>query len=462
MSSDVCVSPLNDFCKQSVLAAKMLGRRAIVIGLDLVESDTAEVLMLNHVPYSQIFPHAAAVVHHGGIGTSSIALAAGRPSLVVPGSRSNVMSYAQPDNAERLARLGVARVLQRVDYNAVAVASELATLLGNTTYAKAANDVSESIRREDGARVAGDVIEQLISKRKRRVRARSTSSNGDRNLFNAAHELSRGAYLHLLKKTLTRYPLDPGERLMFLSLRGVAPSLTSQLVQWGVASSAVGTFNPVLRAMGMEWPEDGETMIGLYRLNNLEQCITSVLKQKVAGDLMETGVWRGGASIFMRGVLKAYGDTNRNVWVADSFQGLPPPDAETYPVDEGSDFSVFPELAVPLEKVKANFARYGLLDEQVRFLPGWFRDTLPDAPIDRLAVLRLDGDMYESTIVALRSLYDKVSVGGFVIIDDYFCFDMCQKAVDDFRAGRNIVEPLCPIDWTGVYWQVNAPASDRL
>jgi O-methyltransferase len=253
---------------------------------------------------------------------------------------------------------------------------------------------------------------------------------------------------------------------MFLSLRGVAPSLTNPIVQWGIASSPVmgkvPAFNPVSRAMGMEWPDEAETMIGLYRLNNLEQCITNVLKQNVPGDLMETGVWRGGASIFMRAVLKAYGDTKRNVWVADSFQGLPKPDPETYPVDAAGDFSVFPELAIPLEKVKANFARYGLLDEQVRFLPGWFRDTLPEAPIDRLAVLRLDGDMYESTMVALQSLYHKVSVGGFVIVDDYFCFDMCQKAVDDFRADLNLVEPLCPIDWTGVYWQVNAAVSDRL
>jgi O-methyltransferase len=436
-----------------------------VIGLDLDETQTPDVLILNRIPYSKVFSQAAAVVIHGGIGTAGIALAAGKPMLVVPGSRSDLMSYAQPDNAARLARLGVARVLQRANFNAHAVASELATLLGNPAYAKAGNDVSESIRREDGARVACDVIQRTITKRTRPRRGKSVSSNGQSSTASSG-ELTRATYLHLLKKTLTRYPLEPSERLMFVSLREVQPSLTNQIVQWGITSSSgrrdAATFNPVRRAMGMEWPEDGETMIGLYRLNNLEQCIISVIKQNVPGDLMETGVWRGGASIFMRAVLQAYGDRNRKVWLADSFQGLPKPDAETYPVDLGSDFWIFPELAVPLEKVKANFARYGLLDDQVRFLPGWFRDTLPSAPIDRLAVLRLDGDMYESTIVALRSLYDKVSAGGFVIVDDYFCFDMCRKAVDDFRAEENIVEPLCQIDWTGVYWQVSKPASDRL
>jgi hypothetical protein len=136
------------------------------------------------------------------------------------------------------------------------------------------------------------------------------------------------------------------------------------------------------------------------------------------------------------------------------FQGVPKPDPESYPTDRDDKLWTFPQLAVPLETVKANFIRYGLLDGRVRFLPGWFRDTLPTAPIDRLAVLRLDGDMYESTIVALRSLYQKMSSGGFVIVDDYNSVPACRQAVEDFRADRRIVEPLCPIDWTGVYWQV--------
>jgi O-methyltransferase len=269
------------------------------------------------------------------------------------------------------------------------------------------------------------------------------------------------AYLYLMKRTLTRYPLGLNERLMMTALHNMDPALTNKIAQWGIASpSAISnnsTFNPVRRTIGMEWPDDGETMIGLCRLDNLEHCITSVLEHNVPGDFIETGVWRGGASIFMRAVLRAYGDTTRKVWLADSFQGLPKPDAETYPADRDDDLWTFPELIVPLEAVKANFALYGLLDEQVRFLPGWFRDTLPTAPVDKLAVLRLDGDMYESTIVALRSLYHKVSPGGFVIIDDYDCFPTCKQAVEDFRAAEGILDPIHQIDWTGVYWQVGSP-----
>ena len=112
-----------------------------------------------------------------------------------------------------------------------------------------------------------------------------------------------------------------------------------------------------------------------------------------------------------------------------------------------------PELAVSLEQVQANFARYGLLDEQVRFLPGWFRDTLPTAPIRRLALLRLDGDLYESTWIALESLYPKLSPGGFAIVDDYGAIPACRAAVDEFRAAERITESLIEIDWTGVYWR---------
>jgi hypothetical protein len=194
-------------------------------------------------------------------------------------------------------------------------------------------------------------------------------------------------------------------------------------------------------------------MIGLKRLDNLEFCIEEIIAKGVPGDLIETGAWRGGATIFMRAVLKAYGVTDRCVWVADSFAGLPPPDAGKYPHDAGDRLHEARELAVSLEQVKANFDRYGLLDDQVRFLKGWFRDTLPTAPIERLAVLRLDGDMYQSTMDALANLYPKVSQGGYVIVDDYSAIPACRQAVHDYRSANGITEEIRDIDWTGIFWQ---------
>jgi O-methyltransferase len=155
----------------------------------------------------------------------------------------------------------------------------------------------------------------------------------------------------------------------------------------------------------------------------------------------------------MRAVLKAHGVTDRRVWLADSFQGLPPPDPERYPQDVGDPLHTMKELAVSLEQVKANFSRYGLLDDRVCFLPGWFRDTLPAAPVERLAVVRLDGDMYESTMDGLVNLYPKLSVGGYVIVDDYGYYASCRQAVHDFRAAHGIRDEIRQVDWTGVYWR---------
>lgn len=263
-------------------------------------------------------------------------------------------------------------------------------------------------------------------------------------------------YLDLLKKCLTRSIF--GEKFRSLSPQN-ADLFVKTLSKWLASKNLqiVGTakFDPEARAEGLDWPEEAETMIGLRRLQNIQDCITGVVQQNIPGDLIETGVWRGGAAIFMRGVLKALGDTQRTVWVADSFEGLPPPSPELYPADKGADFYLSNDvLGISLEEVKANFARYGLLDDQVRFLKGWFKDTLPTAPIEKLAVLRLDGDLYESTMTALESLYPKLAIGGYAIVDDYAPeVPCCVQAVDDFRAAHNINEEMVSTGHYGVFWK---------
>lgn len=214
------------------------------------------------------------------------------------------------------------------------------------------------------------------------------------------------------------------------------------------------TFDPQLREYGWDWPSVAHTMIGKKRLANVRALVESVLGNRVEGDLIETGVWRGGACIMMRAVLDAYNITDRRVWVADSFEGLPPPNEDKYPADKGDTFYTYDELSVTKEQVMRNFEKYGLLDEQVVFLKGWFKDTLPTANIEKLAVLRLDGDMYESTMDALSALYHKVSPGGYVIIDDYNVVPACKAAVSDFLAQHHLNPTLVEIDGVGVYWQV--------
>ena len=207
------------------------------------------------------------------------------------------------------------------------------------------------------------------------------------------------------------------------------------------------------RELGLDWPRDAETMIGLRRLENVEACLSKAIEDGVPGDVIEAGAWRGGTAIFMRAVLAAYGDASRTVWVADSFQGLPKPDPIRHPADRGLDYTVHPELSVGVDQVRQNFARYGLLDDQVQFLVGWFKDTLPSAPLEQLALLRLDADLYESTLDALTCLYPKLSPGGYCIIDDYGLLEACRRAVHDYRDDHGITEPIHAVDWTGVYWR---------
>ena len=218
------------------------------------------------------------------------------------------------------------------------------------------------------------------------------------------------------------------------------------------------SFDAEKRASGADSPPTAHTMIGLRRLDQLQQCVEDVIRSQVPGDVIETGVWRGGASIFMRAVLRVHDVTDRTVWVADSFEGLPAADLEQYPQDDGEVAGLhgIPYLAVSLEQVKDNFRAYGLLDDQVRFLKGWFKDTLSTAPVERLAVLRMDGDMYQSTIEALTALYPKLSVGGYVVVDDYGAIEQCRQAVHDYRDAHGISDEMTRVDWTGVHWKRSA------
>jgi O-methyltransferase len=237
-------------------------------------------------------------------------------------------------------------------------------------------------------------------------------------MSNAAADL----YIELLKNCLTRY--------IFIDEQFI-PGYTLKQMQ-------------ELRRNGEDWANT-ETMIGLMRMNNLRDCTKDVLANSVPGDFIETGVWRGGACIFMRGILKAYNITDRIIWVADSFEGLPKPNAEAYPPDIDNTLWTIPVLSTGLDRVKYNFEKYGLLDDQIRFIKGWFKDTLHVAPIEKLAILRLDGDLYESTIQALLALYPKLSPGGYVIIDDWSLWP-CMHAVNCYRNVFNITEPIQVVD----------------
>lgn len=264
----------------------------------------------------------------------------------------------------------------------------------------------------------------------------------------------RAACLELLRNDLTRYRMQevlPDDwslrQRVTLRFMNLANALSA-------AKAGVNPFGGRMRELGRDWPAEALTMIGTRRLKSLQDCVETVLKEDIPGDLVECGVWRGGASILMRAVLEVHGETDKTVWLADSFQGLPAPDTENFQMDRMLRYDLVSSvLGVSEEQVRANFARYGLLDDRVRFLKGWFKDTLPGAPIERIAVLRLDGDLYESTIQALDALYPKLSPGGFCVIDDYFALKVCEKAVTDYRQQHGITAELINIDGSAVLWR---------
>lgn len=275
-------------------------------------------------------------------------------------------------------------------------------------------------------------------------------------------DVGRALYLDLLKRTLTGAVSENNDVVLGGARSGGSPvfyknaahQLGKLVGRLGVEIAYKRPYDAELRSNGRDWPARADSMIGLKRMENIQYCVETAIREEVPGDLIETGVWRGGACIFMRGILKAYEDTTRKVWVSDSFEGLPAPDAARYPADAGDELHKYGDLAVGVQQVRHNFERYGLLDDQVEFLVGWFKDTLPTAPIDKVAVMRLDGDMYESTIQAIEALYPKLSPGGFCIIDDFGSHaSQCGRAIEDYRKANGISEEIVDVDGFGAYWR---------
>lgn len=311
----------------------------------------------------------------------------------------------------------------------------LALFLGSAdplTDAGTAAEWQEAAGRPPRVRRIADAGHSLVTERPEEM-ARMLSEELSGGQVDMGPDANRERYLDLMKKVLTNVVYEDAP----------LPS------EW----SPDAVFDPVSRSTGLDWPSQAHTMVGARRLDNVQSCVEQVLRDGVPGDFIETGVWRGGTSIFMRAVLQAWGVTDRTVWAADSFRGMPEVADGAHPGDVALGTHRFNDvMGVSLDTVRRNFRTYGLLDDQVRFLPGWFKDTLPSAPVRDLALIRLDGDLYESTMVALDHLYAKLSPGGFVIVDDYI-IDVCRQAVHDFRDRHGITEPLHDIDGVGAYWR---------
>ncbi len=223
---------------------------------------------------------------------------------------------------------------------------------------------------------------------------------------------------------------------------------------------------------GSAWHDSSQafTLIGLRRMDHLQFLLEEAIRLSIPGDFIEAGVWRGGAGILAAAIFAAYSQTCpsascRRVFLADTFTGIPPVDADAYPADAAhagaEDIGLFRDTSA--RRVRDGFAAHGAPSEAVVLLEGRFRDTLPAARaaarFGRFAVIRLDGDTYEATWTALESLYDLLSPGGFVVVDDFTDWAGCRRAVADFRARRAVAAPIRPVyhgpgeHVRGVWWR---------
>lgn len=211
------------------------------------------------------------------------------------------------------------------------------------------------------------------------------------------------------------------------------------------------SINQYLDTLKNEILDEQISMLNEHKLDTLRYCVEDCLTRGVPGDIIETGVWRGGATIYFAGILKAHGNESKKVFVADSFEGLPRPDEEKYPQDKGGTEYLRKDLAVSLEEVTANFERFDLLSDNVIFIKGFFEESLKTATIEKLSILRLDGDMYGSTMTVLNQLYHKLEIGGYLILDDWL-ISGAREALLDFREKMGIKEELYQ-DFSGVYYK---------
>lgn len=198
---------------------------------------------------------------------------------------------------------------------------------------------------------------------------------------------------------------------------------------------------------------------GRARMLLMDSLARQVLSAGVPGDFVEAGVYRGGMSVYLAGLLRALGGGERRLWALDSFKGCPAPEDLL-----GSRFARAPQArddarwagryACSIDSVRSHFAQHDLLDDRVRLVQGMFHETLPSTEIERVSLLHIDADLYSSTAEVLEHLYPKLSPGGFVVFDDYG-FPECRRAVHDLRSALAVTTPirLAATRWPVAYWQ---------
>jgi O-methyltransferase len=196
------------------------------------------------------------------------------------------------------------------------------------------------------------------------------------------------------------------------------------------------------------------SMLSTIRLITLYQLVRDVQQRGLKGDIVECGVWNGGAAAMMaRSLQDAGGTKQRSLWLFDSFEGLPPPGK-----NDGKSITehYFKGLCKgSLDQVKAIFDKLEVSFDHVKIVKGWLEDTLHINSIGQVVLLHIDTDWYESVKSTLEHMYDKVVAGGYIVVDDFYFHEGCRRAVSDFLKERGFESKIqmIKVDRSAVYFQ---------
>lgn len=282
-------------------------------------------------------------------------------------------------------------------------------------------------------------------------------------------QLSATAHLKNHKQHQNSLSVPSISPMMSQYLDTVRDTLTGAILRTPTVSPGEGDaavlarapYNRTSRWRG-EWCEHCYTMAGGARVQNVRELVERAISEGIPGDFLEAGVWRGGSCIMARLVQNVMGQgAERKTWVCDSFSGLPLSSQSK----DSNNWHQMDFLMVSQSEVENNFKQFYALDKNVQFRKGYFSESLPKVRQElkdagrQLAVLRGDGDMYESFMDILYNLYDFVPVGGFFICDDCPMVPEAQQAIDEFRSHHNITELMQVVNAskTGIFWRKSVP-----
>jgi O-methyltransferase len=215
-----------------------------------------------------------------------------------------------------------------------------------------------------------------------------------------------------------------------------------------VRLSRPGSFLNSLRMMRLVYRVRGYTAVFVPRLVALYKLSEEINQRSLPGDIVECGVYNGGSAAIMASHCER-SPVDRNVWLFDSFEGLPKPtdkDGDKAPAYEGWCHG-------DLSKVKKVLRKLRIPESRIHIIKGWFQDTFPSVQIRDIAILHIDADWYESVKLCLEKFYDSVQAGGYIVLDDYGDWEGCRIATDEFLKKRALDVKLIQVDYTGYYFQ---------